>query len=166
MKKVFVIADTHFGHAGMCKFLRTDGTKLRPWDSPEEMDEVMVQRWNDTVKPTDKVYHLGDVAINRRALSTLARLNGDLVLVKGNHDIFPLKDYTKYFRDIRSYIVLDRMIFSHIPIHPESKGRFRANVHGHLHASILSDAWYHCVCVEQTDYRPLALEEIQAKCKL
>jgi calcineurin-like phosphoesterase family protein len=36
MRTTWLIADTHFGHLGVCKFLRNDGiTKLRPWDSPE-----------------------------------------------------------------------------------------------------------------------------------
>ena len=75
MPSVFLTSDTHFGHVGVTKFLREDGTKLRPWDSVEEMDEAMVELWNDTVKPTDKVYHLGDVVINRKALSILHRLD-------------------------------------------------------------------------------------------
>ena len=42
----------------------------------------MVKRWNETVRPNDKVYHLGDVVINRKALKTLGRLNGEKVLIK------------------------------------------------------------------------------------
>ena len=160
---VFVTADTHFSHAGICKFLNADGSKLRPWDDPNVMDEEMVKRWNEVVKPTDKVYHLGDVVINRKALVILNRLNGNKVLIRGNHDIFKLKDYIPYFRDIRGYHVLDRMIFSHIPIHPDSKGKFVANVHGHLHSRKLEDTWYQCVCVEHTDYRPIELGELQKR---
>ena len=159
MPSVFLVSDTHFGHAGVTRFLRDDGTKLRPWDSVEEMDEEMVKRWNETVKPTDKVYHLGDVVINRKALSIMHRLNGDKVLIKGNHDIFKLEDYTRHFRDIRGYHVMDNLILSHIPVHPDSKGRFRGNIHGHLHARSLDDPWYQCVCVEQTDFRPILFEE-------
>jgi calcineurin-like phosphoesterase family protein len=83
MPAVFLVSDTHFGHAGVCRFLRKDGTKLRPWENPEEMDEHMVKAWNETVRPNDKVYHLGDVVINRKALKTLGRLNGDKVLIRG-----------------------------------------------------------------------------------
>ena len=58
MPGVFLVSDTHFGHAGVCRFMREDSvTKLRPWDSPEEMDEEMVRRWNERVRPNDKVYH-------------------------------------------------------------------------------------------------------------
>ena len=72
MPAVFLVSDTHFGHAGVCRFTRDDGvTKLRPWTDPDEMDEEMVKRWNETVKPNDKVYHLGDVVISTAILRDL-----------------------------------------------------------------------------------------------
>jgi len=166
MPAVFLVSDTHFGHAGVCRFMRNDGvTKLRPWDDPEEMDEEMIRRWNETVRPKDKVYHLGDVVINRRALKTLARLNGDKVLIRGNHDIFRDDEYRQYFRELRAYHVMNGMILSHIPIHEESLARFGTNIHGHLHANRVMkdnavDVRYHCVCVEQTDFSPILFEDV------
>ena len=176
MPSVFLVSDTHFGHAGVCRFLREDGSKLRPWDTPEEMDEAMVKMWNETVKPNDKVYHLGDVVINRKALSILHRLNGDKVLIKGNHDIFKLEDYTTHFRDIRGYHVMNNMILSHVPVHPDSKGRFAANIHGHLHsnrvmvskhagATPVIDSWYLNVSVEQIDFKPILFEDAVRRLK-
>ena len=170
MPAVFLTSDTHFGHAGVCKFLRDDGvTKLRPWDNPEDMDEEMVKRWNETVRPNDKVYHLGDVVINRKALSIMHRLNGDKVLIRGNHDIFRDDEYRIHFRELRAYHVMNGMILSHIPIHSDSLGRFGTNIHGHLHANrVKAEVWgeyeidtrYHCVCVEQTDFRPILFEDV------
>lgn len=169
MSSVFLTSDTHFGHLGVCKFLREDGEKLRPWTDPNEMDEHMVKVWNETVKPNDKVYHLGDVVINRRALSILHRLNGDKVLIKGNHDIFKLTDYTEHFRDIRAYHVMNGMILSHIPVHESNLYRFGTNIHGHTHSNRVMrtdqygvtsiDPRYLCVCVEQTDFRPILFED-------
>lgn len=179
MANTFLISDTHFSHANILTFKKEDGSPLRPFASVEEMDEEMIKRWNEAVKPNDKVYHLGDVAIPKRGLDCLARLNGDKILVRGNHDIYKLKDYAKYFRDIRGYHVLDQMIFSHIPVHPDSRGRFKANIHGHLHArrvmmdgtleisgdelimERLVDPYYYCVSVENIDYRPINFEEIR-----
>ncbi len=174
MPSVFLVSDTHFGHAGVCRFTHPDDpeVKLRPWDNADEMDEEMIRRWNDRVRPTDKVYHLGDVVINRKALKTLHRLNGDKVLIRGNHDIFPDVEYREYFRELRAYHVMNGMILSHIPIHPESLGRFGVNIHGHLHASRVKiepvgkygipviDTRYHCVCVEQTDFAPILFEDV------
>jgi calcineurin-like phosphoesterase family protein len=172
MPAVFLVSDTHFGHAGVCRFTRADGcTPLRPWDSADEMDEAMVERWNERVRPNDKVYHLGDVVINRKALGIMRRLNGDKVLIRGNHDIFKDADYREHFRELRAYHVMNGMILSHIPIHEESLGRFGVNIHGHLHANRVMkldtylskpivDTRYHCVCVEQTDFAPILFEDV------
>jgi calcineurin-like phosphoesterase family protein len=177
MAAVFLTSDTHFGHLGVCKFTQSDGvTKLRPWDHPDQMDEEMVRRWNETVRPNDKVYHLGDVVINRKALKTLARLNGDKVLIKGNHDIFRLEEYTPYFRDIRAYHVMNGMILSHIPVHESNLYRFGTNIHGHTHSNRVMkqdtymrreiiDPRYQCVCVEQTDFRPILFEDVIKRIK-
>lgn len=160
--RIFLTADTHFSHAGVCKFLRDDGTKLRPWDDPHDMDEALIENWNRVVAPDDKVYHLGDVAINRRGLNVLPRLHGRKVLIKGNHDIFKLPEYAEHFYDIRAYHVLDRLILSHVPIHPESLGRFRGNVHGHLHQREIGDPRYLCVSVERTNFTPIDFEAVRA----
>lgn len=181
MPSIFLTSDTHFGHAGVCRFLTASGEQLRPWDNPDEMDEEMVKRWNETVKPNDKVYHLGDVVINRKALPILSRLNGDKVLIKGNHDIFKLAEYTPYFREVRAYHVMNGMILSHVPIHDNQMGRFGTNIHGHLHSNRVMkangfdkkadkilygdqiDPRYISVCVEQTDFRPILFEEVQKR---
>jgi calcineurin-like phosphoesterase family protein len=161
MSNIFLISDTHFGHVGVTQFLRDDGTKLRPWDNIEEMDEALVSNWNSVVTPKDKVYHLGDVVINRKHLKTLSRLNGEKVLVKGNHDIFRIDEYLEHFKDVRGYHILDNLIMSHIPIHPDSRGRFRGNIHGHLHANIVGDPWYYNVSVEQINYTPIPFETVR-----
>ena len=167
MKNVFIVSDTHFGHAGMCTFLRSDKTKLRPWDNVSEMDEALISNWNSVVTPKDKVYHLGDVFINRKSRFILDALNGKKVLIKGNHDIFQLKDYVDFFRDIRAYHILDKMVLSHVPIHSGHIGRFGHNIHGHLHEYIVRlpdgtpDSRYVNVCVEHTNYTPIELSELQ-----
>ena len=114
------------------------------------------------VKPTDKVYVLGDVAMKAKDLKTMLRLNGDKVLVQGNHDCgFGAKELLKYFRDVRAYHVMDRILFSHIPVHTDSVVRFRANIHGHLHERIVQlrcgkpDPRYLCVSVEQWKFSPV-----------
>ena len=178
MPSVFLVSDTHFGHAGVCRFMRDDGvTKLRPWDNSSDMDEAMVKAWNERVGPKDKVYHLGDVVMNRKAMSIMYRLNGDKVLIRGNHDIFKLEDYTAHFRDIRGYHVMNGMILSHFPVHEESLGRFGVNIHGHLHgnrvmkvkhtgATPVIDARYHSVCVEQLpDFAPMLFEDVVKRIK-
>jgi calcineurin-like phosphoesterase family protein len=169
--KTFLVADTHFGHLGVCKFTGSDGvSKLRPWNDPFQMDQDMIAKWNSVVGPKDKVYHLGDVLINKKAFPTLEKLNGDKVLIKGNHDIFKLEEYVKYFRDIRAYHVMNNFILSHVPVHPDSKGRFAGNIHGHLHDRRVMkdnkiDPWYHCVSVEHLDYTPILFDDLMERIK-
>jgi calcineurin-like phosphoesterase family protein len=179
MPSVFLVSDTHFGHAGVCRFTHQDtDVKIRPWTDPDKMDEDMVRMWNETVRPNDKVYHLGDVVINRKSLGIMRRLNGDKVLIRGNHDIFRDEEYREHFRELRAYHVMNGMILSHIPVHEDSLGRFGVNIHGHLHTNRVMkargvdaktgkvlysddiDPRYHCVCVEQTNFRPILFEDV------
>ena len=170
MKEIFLTADLHLGsEKTACVFTREDGTKLRPFESAEHQDEVLVQNWNSVVKPTDKVYVLGDVCMKAKDLKTMLRLNGDKVLVLGNHDNFGAKELLKYFRDVRAYHVMDRILFSHIPVHTDSVGRFRANIHGHLHERVVQlacgkpDPRYLCVSVEQHEFSPVNYQALLDK---
>jgi len=169
-RKTFIISDTHFGHRNIIKFKDKDGNLTRPFKSVEEMDELMVKNWNSVVQPEDRVYHLGDVVMNRRCLEIFNRLNGRICLIKGNHDIFKLKDYTPYFDDIRAYKVYPKhgLILSHIPVHPNQlKGRFKYNIHGHLHQNFVTkedesiDERYVNVCVENINYTPLDFDDLK-----
>ncbi len=180
MTKTFLVSDTHFGHNNAYKFTNYDGTKMRPWDNAEEGDAAMVERWNSVVGDNDKVIHLGDVAIPRRGLKVLEQLKGRKVLVRGNHDIFKLKDYVSYFEDIQGSRKMNEFILSHIPLHPASVPHWaKANIHGHLHGNIVQrqvrskwmpwrvttepDPRYVNVSVEHTDYTPIDFEEIRAR---
>jgi len=179
MSKTWLYADPHFYHPGVCRFVRYDGSPLRPWDNAEEMSEQMIQWYNELVHPDDRVYILGDVAMNRRALDmSVHRLNGRKILVKGNHDTDKLSYYSQYFDDIRAYVVKKGFIMSHIPIHPASLSRWSLNIHGHLHSNVVRvgddftddydadvskfpiDSRYKCVSVEHTNYRPIDLDTI------
>jgi calcineurin-like phosphoesterase family protein len=172
--RAFLTADTHWSHEGVCRFTKPDGTPLRPWKYASDMDTAMTDLWNETVNPEDKVYILGDWCINRKAISIAAKLNGRKILIKGNHDIFRLEDYSPYFSDIRAYHVLPahRVIMSHIPVHESQLDRWRANIHGHLHSGVVMrdpfnngvdfrpDRRYTCVSVEHTDFKPVLLDKV------
>lgn len=174
---IFFISDLHLGHEKCCTtFKRKDGTSLRPFANAQEMDEEIVWRWNEVVKDSDKVYNLGDVVINKKNLTTLHRLNGSKRLIRGNHDIFKTKDYAPYFKEIYGVRVLEDMVLSHVPLHPESvTERWNVNVHGHLHANQVElrdrkgnpypDPLYFNVSIEQIDYRPIELSELRQKIK-
>ena len=164
MSNVFIVSDTHFSHANICKFRDVFGQKVRPWDDVAAMDEALVERWNAVVKPTDKVYHLGDVAVPRRGLALVERCHGRKVLVMGNHDIFPTADYLKpgRFYRLHAAAILADMLLTHIPVRLESADRWSVNVHGHMHGMAINDSRYLNVCVERTDYQPVELSQVLA----
>lgn len=160
MRNTFLVSDPHFGHNNICRFLRPDGTKVRPWSDAAEMDEALVQNWNRVVGPHDKVYVLGDVAMRREHIGTIARCNGRKRLIRGNHDIFRTRDYLEHFDEIYGVRVLDDMILSHYPLHPGSVNR-PTNVHGHLHHNDIDDGLYYNICVENIGYTPIAIEDLR-----
>jgi len=166
---LFVTSDTHWGHAKMLSFVDANGEKVRPFASLEEMHEEMVERWNKTVHAKDTVYHLGDVAIPRSGLKMMERLNGRKILMRGNHDIFKLRDYAQYFDDIRGCHFRNGLIFSHIPVHRNCflSERYKGNVHGHLHGNLVmrngkKDEHYFNACVEHHNFAPVAYEKVLA----
>lgn len=166
MANIFFTSDQHFGHKGMVNFTRHDGTKLRPFYSVEEMNETLVYNYNKVVKPGDIVYFLGDVFLHKGQSAIISRLNGTKKLILGNHDKEDVNFYRKHFTWVRAYgLNVNRLIMSHIPIHPESLGRWRANLHGHTHYRCLDDPRYVNVCVENTNYTPISLEDVEQELK-
>ena len=164
MHKLYFISDPHFGHNNLLTFKDNEGKLTREFNSIEDMDNLIIENINAVVRPQDSLYILGDCAMNRRCLPTLDRIiTKKMVLIRGNHDIFQLKDYTPYFKDIRAYKILPKhgLIFSHIPVHPNQlEGRFVLNIHGHMHQNKIDDLKYFNICPEQIGYHPIDLEMI------
>lgn len=174
MSNVFLCSDQHFWHANILTFKRADGTPLRVFDDVNHMNEHMIIQHNRVVSPKDKVYFLGDVTMSRNAkgLEVLRRMNGEKVLIKGNHDLASASQYLEHFKDIRACHQLEGMLLTHIPIHPESLSRWKANVHGHLHYNRVmlsphhTDERYQNVSMEcLEDYTPISLEDLKKRLK-
>jgi calcineurin-like phosphoesterase family protein len=159
MNRIFVIADTHFGHSNIIKYEPV----LRPFTTISEHDEALVEYWNETVKPADTVWHLGDVLFGAHNSGTLKRLNGIKKLVMGNHDVYHDMVYTNYFCRVCGTGELKGYILSHVPVHPGQFPRFKGNIHGHMHSKTVEDTRYACVSVEQTNLRPIQLDQVIAR---
>lgn len=79
-------------------------------DGPGDIDTMnrgLLEVWNDTVKPGDKVFHQGDFAMGQidKTLGFVSRLLGDITLTLGNHDR-PHPSYSK--TDEKRLIWMDR----------------------------------------------------------
>lgn len=84
----YYTSDWHLGHVNMTRA----GRDLcgRPFDTPEEMNEAIVTYANETTKPDDLLYILGDIAMGKldESLPWLAKVHCKVVLLPGNHDRF------------------------------------------------------------------------------
>lgn len=180
MTNKFVISDTHFNHRNILTFRHGDenGPLIRPgFVNVEEMNERMIDNWNKVVKPQDKVYHLGDVALGNvnDFHNIMRRLNGHKRLIQGNHDDkFGILEYASHFE----YIVSSKpfggkqypfpFFLCHYPLHEDSlykRGGIVYNVHGHIHEREVMlgnrpDSRYINVCVEKIDYTPMHFDEL------
>ena len=175
-KNIWLISDTHFGHANILNFTdSTTGRKVRPeFETVQDMDEYMIEKWNSVVKPQDKVYHLGDVYFNHKReviASILGRLNGHKRLILGNHDNAKDQSLQRYFEKVDVWRKFSEfgLLLTHVPVHQSvlQEGRFLGahtlNVHGHIHQNPSPDGPYQCVCVEQINYTPVNIEDVRIR---
>lgn len=179
----FFVSDTHFGHERIISLCN------RPFSSVEEMDEVMIERWNAVVKPTDTVIHFGDVALGKIAesLPLVGRLNGHIKLVPGNHDrIFSgekqakrdrfMPEYLKVFDEVLpESLQMDvggfRVVLSHFPYVGDSHGADRHAdkrpkdeglplIHGHVHDKWKFNGRMFNVGVDVNNFTPVSEDEV------
>jgi calcineurin-like phosphoesterase family protein len=168
MADVWVISDTHFNHANILNFTKGDGSKVRDFESLDHMNQTMIDNWNSAVKPGDKVYHLGDVFFGPKEdfKKLWPRLNGKKRLVIGNHDDVLFMSGGGFFNKVMLWRRFEHLLLTHVPVHPSTliesrfEGRQMVNVHGHIHSNKSPDGPYKCVCVEQTNYTPVHIEEL------
>lgn len=89
---VWFTSDTHFSHARIIELSN------RPFKDVDHMNHEIIRRWNELVSPDDTVYHLGDVALGPKETwkPILESLNGNKILVTGNHDVTFAKNKEAY----------------------------------------------------------------------
>lgn len=136
----FYIADCHFSHD------KVRVLDKRPFPSVEEMDEHMIQCWNEVVrKKKDEVIILGDFCMGKgeQVNELLSRLNGKKYLVTGNHDGIFLRDKKLdegLFEWVKPYAELHdnnrKVVLSHYPIicyNGQYHGNTTYMLYGHVH---------------------------------
>jgi calcineurin-like phosphoesterase family protein len=176
------ISDTHFFHSKLLSFQKDDGHRCRTeFSCIEEMNEIIVERWNALVRPGDKVWHLGDVALGlngpeyqTKLHPLLNRLMGRKDLIVGNHDKVKnpiLQNHFRRFELWKRYADESSefgFTLSHIPQRLDqlrTKKRYHFNLHGHIHDALMKEPWYINVCCEHTNYAPVHLDQILALMK-
>ena len=189
---VFFISDLHLFHDNICKGSSKWGSDsekfLRPFNNGSEMAEKILKNINDTVKPEDHLFLLGDISFNKlRTVEILDQIKcKNIYLVLGNHD----KDietnktvYKSYFKCIADRIELEittskttttKYILDHYPIF-SWKGLNRGVIllHGHIHSPLqywedypdLNWGKHLDVGCESMDYKPISYEEVNTMLK-
>lgn len=138
------IADWHYGHGNCIHF------DNRPFKTLEDMNAELVRKWNAVVNPGDTVYTLGDMfwCNTQDAIDTINQLNGQKILIKGNHDRVRDAMLAKCFVKITDYEEVqdgeDNIVLCHYPI-PCFKNHFYGWLHfyGHVHTSFEENMMQH-----------------------
>lgn len=130
MNKIWFTADLHLGHFNILKYTG------RPFASLEEMNTVLIAKWNARVLPEDTVFFLGDFCFKTKIGSMPSDyyenlLNGKIIFLKGNHDNINSKD-TLIERIIINYEG-KRILLIHNPADITSDDKFDFTFCGHVH---------------------------------
>lgn len=154
-------SDTHFGSS------RALTLSCRPFKSTEEMDWTMIQRWNDRVKPGDKVYHLGDFG----ELWPLQYLNGDITLILGNYErklvdgeLTKLLTHPKL--KVESSDMVDEFFLAHEPttglkMMKTEECQEKWLLFGHIHGRQKIKKFGIDVGVDGNNFAPISIDEVR-----
>lgn len=163
--KTFFTSDHHFGHTNIIKY------ESRPFMDVNTMNNQLIYLWNETVKPDDVVYHLGDFALMKKdqIKPIFDQLNGEIHLILGNHDRSKAFYEEIGFKTVRTNALIDQydltVFLIHDPICAEAalKRHVDLVLHGHIHGK--KKLWnpgspiVH-VGVDAWDYRPIEFDQI------
>jgi len=165
---IYTIGDTHFNHVNIIKYCD------RPFYDVFQMNERIIYNWNCVVGENDLVIHVGDFVFGHNryedysAQEIMERLNGDKILIKGNHDRMSLSKYRNMgFKEVhkKSYEI-DNFIFTHRPVPAALCTYDQQNIHGHVHnnwgPNIRTDMYHLNVSCEVTDYTPVSLDKLKS----
>lgn len=165
---IWYTSDTHWGHRNILAFCD------RPWANVKEMNEGLIRGWNYRVGDHDTVYHLGDLSFvdNEWTHSILKRLNGHIVLVKGNHD----RNWTSDRIDqiVPELTIEDEGQKLYLTHKPKSKWEGAEegvwHLHGHLHGNPYHRDWPAPTAFKRLDvgvdcwnWKPINITDIRRK---
>jgi calcineurin-like phosphoesterase family protein len=157
--KRWVISDTHFGHENIIKYCN------RPFQTKEQMDEVLINNWNKCVSENDIVYFLGDFCFGRPghqvSKNYREKLNGKIHLIRGNHDKYIDESLFETSQNDLVLNIMDKQIYlCHYPEEDNifNKPYYDFYLYGHIHDKIKFHPRKFNMCVENCDYTPIDLD--------
>jgi len=166
LSKTFAIGDTHFNHKNIlkpeCEPIRK---KLLGCETVEEMNQKIIERWNDVVGKNDLVYHLGDFSFG---VFDARQLNGHKILILGNHDRSADRMLDAGFVECLPWAEVEwnkHILLSHCPFEKLPKNYYQ--IHGHIHSKPAPTEKHFCVSIEHLpNGQPIDLRVIMKQWKL
>lgn len=152
------ISDTHFNHENIIKYCN------RPFNNVIEMNEHIINKWNEKINKNDVIYHLGDFALQSdesAVLNLVSQLNGNIILILGNHDRHGKQWFLDCgFVEVHKSLIISNYLLSHRPQTVDKLAENMVNIHGHIHnaESDLNKGQYINVSCENVDYAPIWIE--------
>ena len=173
---IWFTSDTHFNHTNILKY----ESITRPFATIEEMNETIISNWNKVVAEDDTIYVLGDFFMGMLdgIEPIYKRLNGKIILIRGNHDtkgrIEIYKSLGIEVKDIEYISYKGRFfILCHFPIASEEfMNMVRKDnsevvcLYGHIHSNAAKgyvDGTYH-IGMDTNDLTPISLEQVWSEC--
>jgi calcineurin-like phosphoesterase family protein len=162
---IWFTSDLHLNHSNIIKFCN------RPFDNVEEMNEALIDNFNDCVSKNDTVYILGDFCFNATLFEKyIKRLKGQKHFIIGNHDPKNVKNkLSKYFvsvSDIKQITIdKNKIILCHFPLR-EWNAKFHGSwhLHGHTHGKVhWRENNENCcdVGVDACEYKPISYDYLK-----
>ena len=157
----FFIADTHFRHKNIIRYCS------RPFSSIQEMDEIIIQKWNNKIKSNDIVYHCGDFMFGQQKdiLSMTQKLNGKITLIEGNHDKIGLPNNYGFAEKHKLLDIKVNGIYitlCHFSLRVWNKSHFGSwHCFGHSHGTLEPYGKSWDVGVDNNNFEPIEFEELK-----
>ena len=159
------ISDLHFFDNDIMK------SDQLPFKSVEEMNEYIIKKWNTATNILDTVYVLGDVVAEgyeHELKSIMKRLNGNKILIVGNHDSHRTNEFWREVGFSEVYrtdaVIIDKwIVLSHKPPEYMTDNLPWVWFYGHVHntemyKTITSSTA--CVCAARWDFRPVSKQRL------
>jgi calcineurin-like phosphoesterase family protein len=169
---IWFTSDTHFNHSNISSVNVSNWESgYRKFGSLNEMNEVMVDNINHSVKVGDVLYHLGDFAFGKNDVIEKFRkcINCKTIhLIYGNHDkLIRRRSQLRSLFTTTNDVITDNIggvdfhlsHYSH-QVWPESH-RGRLHLFGHSHSSIDGIGRSMDVGVDNNDFYPFHIDEIR-----
>ena len=159
--EVMFTSDTHFGHSNIIRFCD------RPFKDAYHMNEALIENWNRVVSHEQTVFPLGDFAFKNSQTRTAVirqRLNGELILIQGNHDHPNTLNLFDEVHDLAEvHIGKQRIVLCHYAMRVWPASHHGAwQLYGHSHGTLpeLPEKKTLDVGVDSWDYTPVRFDQI------